>query len=281
MLRSPGIRIVSWVILVTLVTMMIVPFVNVVATSFTSKFGSLQPGVLLWPQPFSLEGYETLFNRLRFWLPFANTMYVTVVGTLLHVALCSLAGYALAQENLPGRGWITGLILLTLAIPTQTILVPLFIVFRDFGLINQLLSLIIIDAVTAFSIVLMKTFFEKVPKEIVESAALDGAGHVRLLWDFYLPMSLPGVVTIGVFEMVTKYNLFIHPLLFINDPDKTTLQIALQSIVGGEGSTFTSDFIAPNVMMAGVFVALVPLLVFFTFFQRYLLSGLTLGGVKE
>jgi ABC-type glycerol-3-phosphate transport system permease component len=92
---------------------------------------------------------------------------------------------------------------------------------------------------------------------------------------------LPGVVTIGVFEMVLKYNLFIHPLLFINDPDKTTLQIALQSIVGGESSTFTSDYIAPNVMMAGVFVALVPLLVFFTFFQRYLLSGLTLGGVKE
>lgn len=281
MLRSPGIRIASWIILIGLVLMMAVPLINVAATSFTTKFGSLQPGVILWPSPFSLEGYETLFNRLRFWLPFANTMYVTVVGTVLHVALCSLAGYALAQPNLPGRGWIFGIVVLTLAVPTQTILVPLFIVFRDFGLLNQLTSLIIVDIVTAFSIILMKTFFEKVPKEVIESAQIDGAGHLRLLWDFYLPISLPGVVTIGVFEMVIKYNLFIHPLLFINDPDKTTLQIALQSIVGGESSTFTSDFIAPNVMAAGIFVALVPLLIFFTFFQRYLLSGLTLGAVKE
>ena len=184
------------------------------------------------------------------------------------------------DRDLPGRNWIVGGILLTLAIPTQTLLVPLFIVFRDLGLLNTLLSLIIVDLVTAFSIVLMKTYFEQVPREIVESAQLDGAGHFRLFWNFYLPLSLPGVITITVYEMVKKYNLFIHPLLFISDPDKTTLQIALQSVVGGESSTSTNDFIAPNVMMAGIVVAIVPLLVFFAFFQRYLISGVSAGGVK-
>ena len=89
------------------------------------------------------------------------------------------------------------------------------------------------------------------------------------------------MITITVFEMVKKYSLFIHPLLFIRDPNKTTLQIALQSVVGGESNVSTNDFIAPNVMMAGIVVALVPLLAFFVFFQRYLISGLTLGGVKE
>ena len=127
----------------------------------------------------------------------------------------------------------------------------------------------------------MKTYFENVPAQIVESARLDGASHFRLFRDFYVPLSLPGIITIAVFEMVAKYNLFIHPLLFIRDPDKTTLQIALQSVVGGEGTTSTNDFIAPNVMMAGIVVALVPLLFFFGIFQRYLVSGMTLGGVKE
>ncbi|MCD7059799.1 carbohydrate ABC transporter permease [Pelagibacterium xiamenense] len=280
MLQSRGIRIASWVILIALSLTMIVPLINVVATSFTSKAGSLQPGVILWPEPFSVEGYFTLMNRMRIWLPFMNTMYVTIVGTALHVVLCAVAGYALSNENLPGRNWIVAAILFTLAIPTQTILVPLFIVFRDFGLLNTLLSLILVDLVTAFSIVLMKTYFEQVPKEIIESATMDGAGHLRLFWNFYMPLALPGVITITVFHMVTKYNLFIHPLLFISDPDKTTLQIALQSVVGGEGSTFTSDFIAPNVMMAGIVAALIPLLIFFAFFQRYLISGVTAGGVK-
>jgi ABC-type glycerol-3-phosphate transport system permease component len=281
MLRSTGIRTASWVILILLCVTMLVPLANVIATSLTTKTGSLQPGAILWPNPVSVEGYETLFNRMRFWLPFTNTMIVTVSGTVLHVLLCALAGYALSREDLAGRSWITATILLTLAIPAQTILVPLFVVFRDFGLLNKLVALIIVDLVSAFSILLMKTYFEQVPKQIIESAQMDGAGHVRLFRDFYVPLSLPGIITIAVFEMVAKYNLFIHPLLFIRDPNLTTLQIALQSVVGGEGSASTNDFIAPNVMMAGIVVALAPILLFFGFFQRYLVRGLTLGGVKE
>ena len=175
MLMSRNARAVAWILLVSLAMTMVVPLINVVATSLTTKVGSLQPGVILWPETFSLEGYATLFNRMRFWLPFSNTMFVTVVGTALHVFLCSVAGYALANPDLPGRRWIMGFVLATLAVPTQAILVPLFITFRDFGLLDKLVSLIIVDLVSAFSIVLMKTYFENVPEQIVESARLDGA----------------------------------------------------------------------------------------------------------
>ncbi|MFV2002091.1 MAG: carbohydrate ABC transporter permease [Paracoccaceae bacterium] len=281
MLRSRGTRIFAWLFLGLFSATMLIPLLNVVATSFTSKAASLEPGVILWPGTFSFSGYETLFNRLRFWLPFMNTMYVTVVGTVVHVLLASVAGYALAQENLPGRNLIGGIILVTLTIPTQTILVPLFIVFRDFGLLNTLLSLIVAELVSAFSILLMKTYFSQVPKQLIESAKIDGAGHFRLFWDFYVPLALPGIITVTAFNIVWKYNLFIEPLLFISDPKKTTLQIALQAVVMGEGTTSTNEFIAPNVMMAGIVVALVPLLLFFPFMQRYLVSGMMLGGVKE
>jgi putative aldouronate transport system permease protein len=281
MLRSPGIRVLSYAVLLLLAGTMIVPLWSVVSTSFTTKYASLQPGIILWPDPFSLEGYQTLFNRLSFLLPFANTMLVTAAGTALHVVLSALGGYVLAQENLPGRRIIAGIILLTLTIPSHVILVPLFVVFKQLHLLNTLLSLIISQLVSAFSILLMKTYFEQVPKPLIESARIDGASTFALLRDFYFPLALPGIVTVAAFQMVYRYNMFIEPLLYINDPDLTTLQIALKSVILTESSTSTNDYIAPNVMMAGIVVALIPLLLFYPIMQRYLIRGLTVGGVKE
>ena len=281
MLRGRTAQILAWLILGSLALTMIVPLWSVLATAFSSKYGSLQPGTKLWPGEFSLEGFDTLFRRLNFLLPFANTLYVTVVGTVLHVLLSALGGYVLIQEDLPGRKIIAGVILLTLTIPTQVILVPLFVVFKQFMLLNTLLSLIVSELVSAFSILLMKTYFEQVPKSMIESARIDGARHFKLLRDFYLPLALPGVLTVAAFQIVHKYNLFIEPLLFINDPQKITLQIALQSVIMGDGATSTNDFIAPTVTMAAIVVALIPLLVFYPFMQKYLIRGLTVGGVKE
>lgn len=280
MLNSRGFTIFGWVVLLAISATMIIPLIGVFATAFSSKLASLQPGVRLWPQEFSLEGFETLFRRFQFWLPFANTLYVVVVGTVLHVALCALAGYALAQENLPGKNILAGIILVTLTIPTQTIMVPLFVVFRDLGLLNTLASLIIAELVSAFSILLLRSYFEQIPGEIIESARLDGAGPVTLFWKIAVPLAMPGIITITAFNVVWKYNIFVEALLFINDPDKITLQVALQSVVGGEGSTSTNDVITPNVMMAGVVVALVPLLLFYPALQRFLMRGTMMGAVK-
>jgi putative aldouronate transport system permease protein len=280
-LKGRTVNILSYVVLFALAATMIVPLWSVITTSFSTKYGSLQPGIIFWPSPFSLEGYDTLFRRLNFLLPFANTMYVTIVGTAAHVLLSAIAGYVLVQEDLPGKKIIAGIILLTLTIPTQVILVPLFVVFKQFHLLNTLLSLIVSELVSAFSILLMKTYFEQVPKSMIESARMDGAGHFKLLKDFYFPLALPGIVTVAAFQMVHKYNLFIEPLLFINDPDKITLQIALQAVILGESSTSTNDFIAPNVTMAAIVLALVPLVIFYPLMQKYLISGLTVGGVKE
>lgn len=281
MLKGRAVNIISYVVLFTLAALMIVPLWSVLATSFSTKFGSLQPGIILWPAPFSLEGYDTLFRRLNFLLPLANTLYVTVVGTTLHVLLSAIGGYVLIQEDLPGKKLIAAFILITLTIPTQVILVPLFVVFKQFHLLNTLLSLIVSELVSAFSILLMKTYFEQVPKSMIESARIDGAGHFKLLKDFYFPLALPGIVTVAAFQIVHKYNLYIEPLLFINDPDKITLQIALQAVILGESSTSTNDFIAPNVTMAAIMLALVPLLIFYPLMQKYLIGGLTVGGVKE
>lgn len=281
MLRSPAIRIASWIVLFLLAGTMIVPLWSVLATSFTTKYASLQPGIQLWPEPFSLEGYQTLFNRLNFLLPFYNTMLVTVFGTAIHVLLAGFGGYVLAQQDLPFRRLIAGIIVVTLTIPSHVILVPLFVVFKQLGLLNTLFSLLLSGTVSAFSILLMKGYFEQVPRPLVESAQLDGATTFDILRYVYVPLALPGIVTVAAFQIVYRYNMFIEPLLYINDPKLATLQLALKSIIISEGSTSTNDYIAPNVMMAGIIIALIPLLVFYPIMQRFLLRGLTVGGVKE
>ena len=280
MLRSPTIRLLSLVVLGLLAGTMILPLWSIAATAFTSKFASLQPGIILWPQPFSLEGFATLFNRLDFWTPLRNTAMLTVSGTAIHVALSVLAGYVLAQEDLPGRRLIAGAILLTLTIPSQIMLVPLFVLFRQMHLLNTYASLLVSEAVSAFSILIMKTYFEQVPKTLADSARIDGAGNFALIRHVYLPLAFPGVLTVAAFQIVYRYNMFTEPLLFITDGDKITLQIALKAVVLSESVTSTNDFIAPNVQMAGILFALIPLLLFYPFMQRYLVRGLLAGAVK-
>lgn len=280
MLRSTPIRVLSFVVLALLSLTMIVPLVSIVATAFSSKLASLQPGIILWPQPVSLEGFQTLFSRLDFVKPLLNTLMITVTGTAIHVLMAAMAGYVLAQDTLPGRRLIAAVILLTLTIPSQIMLVPLFVMFRQFGLINTWFSLWLSGTVSAFSIILMKTYFEQIPAALIESARLDGAGNYALIRHVYLPLALPGVLTVAAFQVVYRYNMFTEPLLFITDGDKLTLQIALKSIILSESATSTNDFIAPNVQMAGILFAMLPLLAFYPIMQRYLVRGMLLGAVK-
>ena len=205
---------------------------------------------------------------------------LTVTGTAIHVLLAAMAGFVLAQESLPGRRLIGALILLTLTIPSQIMMVPMFVLFRQAGLLNTWFSLWLSGTVSAFSILLMKAYFEQVPAALVDSARLDGAGNYALLRHVYLPLAMPGVLTVAAFQVVYRYNMFTEPLLFITDADKLTLQIALKSIILSESATSTNDFIAPNVQMAGILLAMLPLLIFYPLMQRYLVRGMLVGAVK-
>jgi len=280
MLNSTPIRVLSFVVLGLLAGTMLIPLWSIVATAFSSKFASLQPGIILWPAPFSLEGFATLFSRLDFVRPLLNTLMLTVTGTAIHVLLAAMAGFVLAQESLPGRRLIGALILLTLTIPSQIMMVPMFVLFRQAGLLNTWFSLWLSGTVSAFSILRMKAYFEQVPAALVDSARLDGAGNYALLRHVYLPLAMPGVLTVAAFQVVYRYNMFTEPLLFITDADKLTLQIALKSIILSESATSTNDFIAPNVQMAGILLAMLPLLIFYPLMQRYLVRGMLVGAVK-
>lgn len=267
--------------LLLLVSSMVIPFLNTLALAFSSNFASMQPGIVLWPKEFSLEGFSTVWNRMKLYLPFTNNVIVTVVGTVGHVFLSSMAGYVLIQKGLPGKKWMLSAILLTMMIPSEAIMIPLYIVNQDLGLLNTLSSLILSGFVSGFSVMLMRNFFLSVPYEMSESARIDGAGDLRIFFTMYLPLARAGLATVTLFEFVSRWNQFTPALLYINDSSKYTLQIALKSLIVDTDSTSSNFLITTNVRMAGIVIALLPLIVIYPYVQKYFVKGMFVGANKE
>jgi putative aldouronate transport system permease protein len=260
---------------------MIIPLWNTFVVSISSNLSSMHPGIKLWPSEFSLIGYKTIWSKLQLWRPFLNNVIVTVVGTLLHVLFTAMAGYVLIQRELPGKKIIVTLIMITMAVPQEAIMIPLYIVNKELGLLNTLSALIISGLVSGFSILLMRNFFLSVPYDIAESARMDGASDFTIFTKLYLPLAKPGLATVVLFEFVSRWNQFTPALLYINDTSKYTLQLALQSLVVGSDSTSSTNLITPNVSMAGIIIALIPLLIIYPFVQKYFVKGVTLGSTKD
>lgn len=269
------------VCLVALTLMMIVPFINVLAVAFSTPLGSMEHGIILWPRGLSVEGFRTVWTNLDLERAFINSAIVTSVGTVFHVALCCLAAYTLIQKDLPGRRIILVFILATMAIPGELIMIPLYIVNKDLGLLNTLWALIFSGMVSGFSILLLRNFFAGVPYDLAESAKLDGASDFHIFRTIYLPLSQAGIATITLFELVGRWNQFLPVVLYINDSKKYTLQVALNALVTENLGTSGMSMVTPNVRMAGIVIAILPLIVLYPFMQRYFVHGLTLGSVKE
>lgn len=221
-----------------------------------------------------MEPHEALFA-------FTNNVIVTVVGTLGHVFLSSMAGYVLIQKGLPGKKWMLSAILLTMMIPSEAIMIPLYIVNQDLGLLNTLSSLILSGFVSGFSVILMRNFFLSVPYEMSESARIDGAGDPRIFFTMYLPLASAGLATVTLFEFVSRWNQFTPAVLYINDSSKYTLQIALKSLIVDTDSTSSNFMITTNVRMAGIVIALLPLIIIYPYVQKYFVKGMFVGANKE
>jgi len=264
-----------------LVAVMIVPFVNVLAVAFSSNLSSLELGIKLWPSTWSVEGFRTVWINVGLQRAFINSVIVTSIGTVLHVGLAAFAGYVLIQRNLPGKELMIGFILATMAIPGELIMIPLFIVNQNLGLLNTLAALVFSGLVSGFSILLIRNYFQSVPYDLWESAKIDGAGDFFIFRTIYLPLSQAGLATIALFELVSRWNQFLPVILYISDSSKYTLQVTLQALVTENEGVSGTSMITPNVRMAGIVIAILPLVALYPFMQKYFVQGITLGSVKE
>jgi len=279
--KSKAGHILNALFLLGLVATMIVPFLNVLTVAFSSNLASMQSGIKIFPTEISFDGFITIWSKLDLWLPFYNNVKVTVIGTFFHVFLSAMAAYVLIQKDLPGKNILLSFILFTMMIPAEAIMIPLYIVNKDFNLLNKLSSLVINGLVSGFSILLLRNYFLSISYTLVESARIDGASDPRIFFSLYLPLAKPGLATITLFEFVSRWNHFLPALLYINDDHKYTLQIALRSIILSDDSTSSGDLITPNVSMAGIVIAILPLIIIYPYAQKYFVEGIMLGSTKE
>ncbi|TVY08474.1 carbohydrate ABC transporter permease [Paenibacillus cremeus] len=273
--------IINVLFLLCLVLTMVIPFVNTFALAFSTNLNSMKPSIILWPEPFSIEGFATVWNRMQLYTPVQNNTIVTLVGTAMHVILAALAGYVLVQPGLPGKKLMLSFILITMTIPSEAIMIPLYVVYKDLHLLNSLWALINYGLIGGFSILLMRNYFLSVPIEMSESARIDGAGDWRIFFTMYLPLAKAGLATVTLFEFVSKWNHFTPALLFINNQAKYTLQIALKALIIDSDVTSSNFIVTTNVRMAGIVIAVLPLMIIYPFVQKYFVKGTMVGANKE
>ncbi|MCO7124243.1 carbohydrate ABC transporter permease [Sporolactobacillus shoreicorticis] len=238
------------------------------------------PGITLFPKEFSVEGFVLIWKTQNLWLPFLNSLFVTTVGTFFQVLLSALVGYILTKKDLPFRNLILSFVLITMMIPSELTLVSIYSLNRDLGLLNTYSGLIVNGLMSGFGIILMKNYFEAIPQSLFEAAQIDYASEFKIFFKIYLPMSIPGLVTVGFVSFVSKWNSLLIPVTIITDQNKFTLPVVLRSLIFNSTANSGTTFIAPNAIMAGIVISVLPLIIAYIIAQRFLVSGMNLGSIK-
>jgi alpha-1,4-digalacturonate transport system permease protein len=228
----------------------------------------------LWPKNPTIDGYTSAWNSFDFYQYFANTIIVASITTVLTVIASACTGYALAKYDNRWLKIFFVCILATTMLPTEVILSPTFLVVRDLGLYNSLAGIIVPSIITATGIFMFRQFFKTVPDELVEAARIDGAGEFSIFFRIMVPISRPIMVTLAIFSFQWRWNDYIWPLIVLNDPKQFTIQIALQSIVGAQNVNW-------SVLLGASVISIVPLVIIYLVFQKYVMSADINAGLKD
>ncbi|AGN25231.1 carbohydrate ABC transporter permease [Erysipelothrix rhusiopathiae] len=270
----------------------IFPFIFVIVVSFTTETALMVNGYTLFPKEVSLDGYKFLYDfKGQLLNSFGVTVFITVVGTLINTTFTSTYAYAISRPNFKYRRFFTKFALLTMLFSAG--MIPNYIVMTKLlGLKDTIWALILPMALSPFNIIVMRTFFKRtVPDAIIESARIDGASEFRIFIQIVLPLAVPGIATISLFAALAFWNDWFNALLYINSENLYPLQYLLMKIqsnldyisqnVGLSGINSGIGLPKESARMAMVVLSTLPIAVSYPFFQKYFVSGLTIGGVKE
>jgi multiple sugar transport system permease protein len=271
-------RRIAYIVLIGYAVLMFIPFTWTVITSFKTLPDSVRLTII--PQPFTMEAYSYVSEKL---VPpittlFFNSVLIAVIVTLTNLVLGSLAGYAFARLHFRFREALFLLVLGTLMIPDQLRVVPLYIGFNEIGLTKgpgQYVAVILIAAISATSIFLMRQYFLSIPRDLEEAARLDGASFFQTFYRVMLPLAGPALAAVAVLQFQGTWNSYFWPSVFLKDTAHYTLPLGMANfrLSGGFGSNWPP-------LMATVVLATIPILLVYIFFQRYFVEGIASSGVK-
>lgn len=277
-------------VLVTLVALtMIFPLLNILALSFSSERAVVSNEVGIWPVEFTTTTYYQVVKTTPIFLAVKNTVLLTVVGTAISMFCTICTAYALSKKRLFGRNFFLGVITFTMIVSAG--LIPNFLLIKDLGLMNTYWAIWLPSAISTWNMLVMKTFFAGIPDSLEESALIDGANDLRILWSIVLPLSIPSLATITLFYAVGFWNSYFNVTLYISKSSMKVLQQVLNEVVSrssdvlNQMQTDSTDALmqpiaSESVQGAAIVIATLPIMCVYPFLQKYFVKGVMIGAIK-
>lgn len=286
--KSIGERIFDAVILLILTVFslcIILPFMNLISISMSDEFAIMGGRVGIFPVGFSFASYKKIFETSSILIAYRNTIIVACVGCVFSLLLTSFAAYPLAFGEFWGKKGFNVLVMLTMWFSGG--MIPSFLVMSKLQLVDTLASLILASLITAYNVLILRTFFSSIPKELIESARVDGANDFCILFRIVIPLAKVGLATIALWVFVGHWNDYMNPLLYLRNVNKYTLQLVLREMVLTSESSSLMELMEGNrtalpeqLKHAVIVVAMIPVLAIYPFAQKYFVNGIMLGSVK-
>jgi putative aldouronate transport system permease protein len=288
--RTRGERVfgaVNATLLVLLCLGMLYPFITVLAQSFSSS-GAIKAGqVSFWPVGFNLDTYAAVMSNEMFWRNYGNTVLYTVVGTAIAMTLTTTYAFVLSKPHLKGRKVLIGIAVFTMFFNGG--LVPNYVLISALGMKNTMWALVLPGAISVFNLLVMKAFFENLPKELEEAAQIDGLGWYGIFGRIVLPLSKAVIATMVLFYSVAFWNDWFAAFLYLDKSELFPITLFLRNLIAGASTTAsegaaaagsTTAQVSANIQAVTMILTVIPILTIYPFVQRYFVSGVMLGSVK-
>lgn len=272
--------------LVILSVLFLYPIIYVISASMSKPIHLMSGEVLLFPKGFTFDSYREAFTIPNFWRSYWNSVHLTAVGTLINMFFTVTGAYVLSKKELKGRKFF--ILMAVMVMWFDPGMIPRYLNFRSLHLINSYAAITIGFGVSSFNLIILKSFFETVPKSLEESARIDGAGPWTILRNIYIPLSTSALTTIALFYAVNRWNGYFWTMILLTDDTKAPLQVLLKKLIVeknvaaeagslmNQAGTASSD----TIIYAVIVLSIIPIMVVYPYVQRFFRKGITLGAVK-
>lgn len=262
------------------------PLYYVLIVSLSDGHAVMRGEVAFWPKGLTFSTYQLIFDDASIWRSYANTVLYTVVGTVINVVCTAMCAYPLSKKEFYGRQFFTLMIVITMFFSGG--LIPSYLLIQKLHMLNTMWALVIPGAISVWNMVIMRTFFQSLPNELYESAYIDGSNELTSFLKITIPLSKPIVATMSLFYAVGHWNSFFSAMIYLNEKSKYPLQIILRNmVVMGEMSNQTQELggiyggvTATNIKYAVIIIAVLPIVMFYPFIQKYFVKGMMIGSLK-
>ena len=278
-------RVVNVTVLILVMITMLYPFLMIVAQSFSSDTAIRSGHVSIFPVGFNLTTYRLVMGDATFWTDYRNTVVYTAVATLIAIVLTTCYAYVISKKHLRGRGVMIGIAVFTMFFNGG--LIPNYILITSIGFRNTIWAIVLPNAISVFNLLVMKSFFENLPLELMEAAQIDGLNTYGILWYIVLPLSKAVLATMVLFYAVSFWNSWFSAFLYMDKSELFPVTVYLRNLIAGASSASSSGAgasdvaqVSANIQSVTMVLTVLPILCIYPFVQRYFVSGVMLGSVK-